>query len=313
MKLESCCNSKNNGSEVPFCCLQPVPPNLEIDKDRLKKENLEITFTPDLACCIREETVDCNINGANCEFEGKILKLVGCIEYAISTLDNSDPISGEKGNEAVAACCSGTVCVNNIVCCVVNGLECPEDLDQALIENPITWEFDDAKVIECPENGKPQQKFIQFSGRFFLPDICVPVPPPPPPLDCPQTAELETTAGNQYTISIVEFNGTWCYDVTVLPGSQDLSHWVLELCPDIGEDDISNVTIDGMPSTDIEIGFDPTTGVDGIKFDNLSQTAADGTVRYCFDLEGDFGITEVNVSVFSAGQGDVQTICGPEC
>lgn len=41
-------------------------------------------------------------------------------------------------------------------------------------------------------------------------------------------------------------------------------------------------TRDGIPipAADIDFGIDPQTGVTGIKFD-ISQTAADGTVRYC--------------------------------
>jgi len=316
------CNNENQGNEVPFCCVQVVPGNLEIDENELIADNIELTFTQKLSCCKNREDIMCNIGGMMCEINAEVIKLVGCIEYALSTEDGHDPISGIDGTEAVAACCSSTVCVDNVICCAESGIECPEDLDAVLRENPITFVLNDAEVKECPDDANlrgvfdcnntcSDKKLIKFTGKFILPDICVPAPPPPP-VECPEDELLETEEGNSYLIEFVQSNGTWCYDVTVQPGSQDLSHWVLELCEDITESDISNVTSDGDP-VDFEIGTDPQTGVNGIKFDNLTQSVEDGTVRYCFDLDNGFGLTTVDVSVFAAGEGAVGEICGPEC
>ena len=77
------------GSEVPFCCVQVVPCNLEVDECKLKADDLEITFTPKLRFCVDEEVITCNVNGAECQVEAEVLRLVGCIQYAISTLNSS--------------------------------------------------------------------------------------------------------------------------------------------------------------------------------------------------------------------------------
>ena len=319
------CNNESQGNEVSFCCVQVVPGNLEIDENELIADNIELTFTPKLSCCKNRENIMCNIGGMMCEISAEVIKLVGCIEYALSTEDGHDPISGIDGAEAVAACCSSIVCVDSVICCAESSIGCPEDLEAALRENPITYVLNDAEVEECPDNANlrgrsesnnicSDKKLIKFTGKFILPDICVPVPPP---VECPEEETLTTPNNDSFRIEFVSFNGTWCYDVTVL-GTRDLSHWVLELCDGITEEDISNVTSDGDP-VDFEIGTDPVTGVDGIKFDNLAQSVADGTVRYCFDLDNGFGLTTVDVGVKSGGPGGpsqqiaVGEICGPEC
>lgn len=92
----TCCGNNGTGTnEIPFCCVQVIPGNLEIDESRLDYNDIELTFTPKLSCCEDMEEVTCNIGGATCEIEAHVIKLVGCIEYALSTRDNRDPISGE--------------------------------------------------------------------------------------------------------------------------------------------------------------------------------------------------------------------------
>src|SRR6056297_2692328 len=116
------CSNGNDRAKVPFCCVQVVPGNLNVDKNKLEKNDIELTFTPKLECCVDEEIVQCNVNGSICEIEAEVLRLVGCIEYALSTKDKSDPISGDFGAEFVAACCSSCVCVNEAICCTEDGL-----------------------------------------------------------------------------------------------------------------------------------------------------------------------------------------------
>ena len=181
----TCCGGGGNGAnEIPFCCVQVVPGNLEVDKCKLKCNDIELTFTPKLACCEDKEDVTCNIGGATCEIEAHVIKLVGCIEYALSTKNNRDPISGDFGKgvgaNAVAACCSGIVCVNNIIACGENSLECPENICEILEE--IDFKLNDAKVEKCPKrycsssetsfnNACPDKKIIKFTGKFILPTL----------------------------------------------------------------------------------------------------------------------------------------------
>ncbi|MFW5986478.1 MAG: hypothetical protein ACOCQH_03850 [Halanaerobiales bacterium] len=154
---ESC--QRGGKNKIPFCCVQVVPGNLEIDEDKLKKDDLEITFTPKLECCVTRDVVICSIGGTTCEIEANVMRLVGCIEYALSTLDNSDPISGQCGNEAVAACCSSTVCVNQAVLCSLEEIECPENMSPCQIKAKLN----DAVVEECED-----KKIIKFTGKFII-------------------------------------------------------------------------------------------------------------------------------------------------
>ncbi len=163
----SCGN--DNGSKVPFCCVQVIPGNLKVDKCKLKKENLELTFTPKLRYCMDEEVITCDVNGVECEIEAEVLRLVGCIQYALST-KKRDPISGKCNAEAVAACCSSIVCVDNIVACNINvpgTLECPGEIDLCNINVKIN----DAVVKKCPDIDHPDKKIIKFTGKFILPTL----------------------------------------------------------------------------------------------------------------------------------------------
>ncbi|MGM0472241.1 MAG: hypothetical protein ACQEQI_08180 [Bacillota bacterium] len=296
------CNHKR---EVSFCCLQIVPASLEVDN--LTAEDLEITFTPRLRCCQSTEEVSCF---QTAEIELSVIKLVGCIDYAISTIEGG--ILGDFGSETVDLCCSSTVCVNNIICVADDEFSCPDNLTEELEINPITVELDGVTVEDCPASNQSDKQIIKFRGQFTLPDICK----PEPPVVCPKVANL-VVDNNQFMIEITQFNGTWCYDVTVKPGSQDLSFWILELCSDIAAEDITNVTRNGDPFNNFEIVDDPITGLRGIKFEG-GQTSTENTVRYCFDLNGDedFGITTVNTGVKTGGGDqafDIEPICGPEC
>ncbi|ADL11620.1 hypothetical protein [Acetohalobium arabaticum] len=170
-------NSNVNGNdfavEVPFCCVQVVPGNLEVVEDRLEAEDLKMTFTPKLECCIKEEDLSCIADNVSCSIDGEVLRLVGCIEYAISTINGTpDPVRGDFSTEApqqnsADVSCKSTVCVNEIICCGQD-LECPDDLDL----NEITVNFEDAKVKDCPKwADEPDKKIIKFTGKFRLPTL----------------------------------------------------------------------------------------------------------------------------------------------
>jgi hypothetical protein len=114
------------------------------------------------------------------------------------------------------------------------------------------------------------------------------------PQNCPSNVTLEfpNSPGNTYTF---QFNGVtslggglyrWCYTVSqsLLPGSgRGLSHFILEFCPDITEDNIVEVTLDGVPLSNEEPDPDYTFGnipifppnqtpfIYGIKFDQVGD------------------------------------------
>ncbi|ADL11621.1 hypothetical protein Acear_0070 [Acetohalobium arabaticum DSM 5501] len=174
--------SDDFAAEVPFCCVQVVPGNLEVIEDRLEAEDLKMTFTPKLECCIKEEMLECTANGANCQIDGKVVRLVGCIEYAISTInDIPDPIRGEFSTEApqqnsADVSCKSTVCVNEIICCcerdesTLIDTDLCDDLD-SLLDN-IEVKFKAAKVKDCPKwADEPDKKIIKFTGKFKLPKL----------------------------------------------------------------------------------------------------------------------------------------------
>jgi hypothetical protein len=119
---------------------------------------------------------------------------------------------------------------------------------------------------------------------------------------------------------VVETNGstttTYSYRVTNGLG-RALSHWVVELCeslevvgwtPDVGE------PIGSTAVVDVSVGFDPTTGIWGIKWD-LNGNLGSGV--FSFTLEGDVPFTARWASVKSGGTQGLQTgdgtITGPYC
>ena len=110
---------------------------------------------------------------------------------------------------------------------------------------------------------------------------------------------------------------TWSYKVTELPGSKDLSHWVIEMCLDdlIGfSPEDTDAGIQGVDTT----GTDPTTGVTGIKWDLEVDFDDDGSDdedsrEFSFTLGKQYSEAMVDVAVFSAGSGETESINGPDC
>lgn len=76
---------------------------------------MKLNFTPKLSCFKNREDILCNSGGMMCEINAEVIKLVGCIEYALYTKYSHDPIPGIDGSEAVAVCCSSIVCVDIVL------------------------------------------------------------------------------------------------------------------------------------------------------------------------------------------------------
>jgi hypothetical protein len=105
---------------------------------------------------------------------------------------------------------------------------------------------------------------------------------------------------------------TWTYTVTVsdADGVQALSHWVLglDLCAD--------VEVVSADPDNVEIGVDPTTGVDGIKWDDLSLQPGQSDT-YSVTIDAELGlevfIGHVDVGVKGGQTIETGTINGPDC
>lgn len=152
------------------------------------------------------------------------------------------------------------------------------------------------------------------------------------PLNCPENVTLEFPGfpDNTYTF---QFNGVtalggglyrWCYTVSqsLLPGSgRGLSHFILEFCPDITRDNITSVTLDGVPlsdeepNPDFEFGnikiFPPANdpSIYGIKFDELGDLPS----TLCFTLN--INVEPVPGTLIiktGARPGDPDTLIEPE-
>ncbi len=114
-------------------------------------------------------------------------------------------------------------------------------------------------------------------------------------------------------------NTTFSYRVTERRRSNDLSNWILELCVDADlviavDPDESDPEIN-----DVEIGFDPVTGLTGIKwdfegddFDGDGEDKEDSRL-FSFTLKGLYGETPVQVAGKSGPGSDTELITGPSC
>ena len=105
---------------------------------------------------------------------------------------------------------------------------------------------------------------------------------------------------------------TWTYTVAVsdAEGVQALSHWVLGLDLCAGAEVIS------ADPDNVEVDVDPTTGVDGIKWDNLSvQPGQSDTYSVTIDAElgVDVFVGHVDVGVKGGQTIETGTINGPDC
>lgn len=107
---------------------------------------------------------------------------------------------------------------------------------------------------------------------------------------------------------------TWCYWIEQkLCGRKDLSHWVLELCdPAIG-DVVRYSPQPGCNIKDVKIGFDPVTGITGIKWEFKDCCFVSG--KFCFTLDNDYPIGTVDVGIKTGGTVKVAVgeIAGPCC
>ncbi len=131
---------------------------------------------------------------------------------------------------------------------------------------------------------------------------------------------LTTGNGDSFRIEFLgTSNGglTWDYRVTEL-GNRDLSHWVLGLC----DEPVDWSGPEGVDDTDF--GVDPSTGVNGFKWDDLDDDFDDDgdddddTGIFSVTFEEPYGATSVQVGVKSggfprSGQVRVGTITGPNC
>lgn len=152
-------------------------------------------------------------------------------------------------------------------------------------------------------------------------------------LDCPLVADY-TETDVPVTIALDEVNSilnpgpgefqTFCYIVTQVEEPTALSHFVLEICPDITEADLEDVTVfindveqDVTIGDNVEIfnppDTDPTTGVSGLKIDFGLEDAGD-VMRVCFSLTDVYLVGPVE-AVIKGGQfvGTGEFVCGPVC
>ena len=168
-------NDINN--EVKFCCVTTIPDNLSFTPD-LSKLAITYKFKNKLRCCVEPYDFKCNLGDIQCSTKICLVRLVGCIEYAVSVPKiEGDKIVDyinfkiEREGEClpppkVYAGCADTVCVNNLVC-----YYCASDLPtnlQTLCPNlediEVVWGKDPVKVKKCRN-----QKIIKFRGKFILP------------------------------------------------------------------------------------------------------------------------------------------------
>ncbi|MFH1194404.1 MAG: SdrD B-like domain-containing protein, partial [bacterium] len=108
---------------------------------------------------------------------------------------------------------------------------------------------------------------------------------------------------NEVTYDQVNNTSTWTYTVSGTGVNPALSHWVLALC------DNHNVLWSNYAYTR---GYDPTTGVEGIKWDISVQP--NETKTFSFKLNGLYGQIDVDVAAVKAGT-TVNTglVTGPSC
>jgi len=115
---------------------------------------------------------------------------------------------------------------------------------------------------------------------------------------------------------------TWCYWVERKLCGRDLSHWILELCdPAIGDvvryspTKCSGNIKDKCSGNikDVTIGFDPVTGITGIKWEFNDCCFVSG--KFCFTLDSYYPIGTVNVGIKTGGVVKVAVgqIAGPCC
>lgn len=125
-------------------------------------------------------------------------------------------------------------------------------------------------------------------------------------------------------------NQRFCYNILGVgsdaPQFADLSHFVLGICEDIPEEQITNISvvIDGVEQ-EVDFGEggnvelrtpenpDPPTGCIGLKFD-FEEDKVEGEMTFCFELTVPYNIGPNVACLFGGGVTANQlSICGPIC
>ena len=139
----------------------------------------------------------------------------------------------------------------------------------------------------------------------------------PPNLKCDsnndgKTVTISWDAGSPnsqhfaYTIALNHTGNTWAYTVSNGPGNQKaLSHWVLGI-PSCENHDTSSTN----PPID-DWGIDPTTGVNGAKWNTPSGVSDTGTL-FTLELDKLYAETEVNFAAKSSTFYGKCKIIGPD-
>jgi hypothetical protein len=133
----------------------------------------------------------------------------------------------------------------------------------------------------------------------------------------PQTGKTATYFITFNGMSVIDGNSKWCYSVRV-EGDPALSHWILELCcdpfPTIVPNSVTRNEVETnytVVQPDKELG----PGKCGIKFEE-GVSENDGTVEYCFELEGQFDTVLRDVAAKGGPAPDVvnrNCLEGPDC
>lgn len=131
---------KKNGFLYVFaCCSTSVPPGFDI--------NFGWADTAAVSClhCQCEEgevTATCGSNGVECEIPACLTKIVGCINYIVSTEVRGDSFWPSCESDI---CCSCSVCIDQCVKCEPLPCECPLENGEV----PIAAAFTLATQLPC--------------------------------------------------------------------------------------------------------------------------------------------------------------------
>ncbi|RXT04355.1 LPXTG cell wall anchor domain-containing protein [Ammoniphilus sp. CFH 90114] len=96
----------------------------------------------------------------------------------------------------------------------------------------------------------------------------------------------------------------WTYQVTGQGKGPDLSHWMLELCPDIE-------VIDASHAFELQNKPDPISGLVGIKFEQ--PVKVDEAVEYTIRIKGNWEQELITASVKGATDVNSFSVMGPGC
>ena len=205
VKLKGCCGTPDDvcdidlneiDTEVDFCCSTTIPGNLDVN---LRNPRITYSFRDKLRCCLDTCQVECEIaDGFSCFANVTLVRIVGCIEYAISAPRVVGDIT-VPDNRSVQACSSGTVCVNKLVC-----IRCSqeENTTQEIVDFCPNFDMDDVEVELDPIQTETCNNItkVTFSGKFILPDGNCPTTPAIDICECCIT--MTGDSGNQSQVFI---------------------------------------------------------------------------------------------------------------